>query len=87
MTEGNFVDYVKIHASSGKGERVDTPTPEKYIPKADLTEEMAVEVVMLFSKEIQTCTLLDFNPIVILKPNTEKTEARIEVQALMGKIA
>ena len=89
MTEGNFVDYVKIHASSGKGGKGSTHLHrEKYITKGGPDGGMAVEVVMLFSKEIQTCGLFwILNSIVILKPNTEKTEARIEVQALMGKIA
>ena len=34
MTEGNFVDYVKIHASSGKGGKGSTHLHrEKYITK------------------------------------------------------
>jgi hypothetical protein len=65
-----------------------TYTEKNTSPKADLTEEMAGEVVTSFSKEIQTCGLFwILNSIVILKPNTEKMAVKIEVQALMGKIA
>jgi hypothetical protein len=65
-----------------------TYTEKNTSPKADLTEEMAGEVAMSFSKEIQTCGLFwILNLIVTLRPNTEKTAARIEAQALMGKIA
>ena len=45
MTEGNFVDYVKINVASGNGGKGSTHLRrEKYIaPKGDLMVEMAVE--------------------------------------------
>lgn len=47
MTEGNFVDYVKIYVSSGKGGKGSTHLHrEKFIEKVVLTEEMEVEADM-----------------------------------------
>ena len=47
MTEGNFVDYVKIYVSSGKGGKGSTHLHrEKFIEKAALTAAMAAVAAM-----------------------------------------
>ncbi len=47
MTEGNFVDYVKIYVSSGKGEKVHRIYTERnLLKKAAPMEVMEVVVVM-----------------------------------------
>ena len=49
MTEGNFVDYVKINVSSGNGGKGSAHfRREKYITKGVRMVEMVVEEVMLF---------------------------------------
>jgi hypothetical protein len=47
MTEGNFVDYVKIQVSSGKGGQGSAHLHrEKFIEKGGPDGEMVVEAVM-----------------------------------------
>ena len=89
MTEGNFVDYVKIHASSGKGGKGSTHLHrEKYITKGGPDGGDGGRGGHVIFKGIQTCGhFWILNSIVILRPNTEKMAVKIEVQELMGKIA
>jgi hypothetical protein len=48
MTEGNFVDYVKIFVSSGKGGKDLRICIEKFIEKVDRMVVMEVVVDMFF---------------------------------------
>ena len=49
MTEGNFVDYVKIEISSGKGGQGYTYIVKNSLKKVVQMEEMVVvEVILLF---------------------------------------
>ena len=56
MTEGNFVDYIKVHIASGKGGQGSTHLRrEKFVPKGgDPMEEMVVEAVISFFKATKT---------------------------------
>ena len=54
MTEGNFVDYVKIYVSSGKGGKGSSHLHrEKFIEKGGPDGEMAVVVVTYIWLEIK----------------------------------
>jgi GTPase involved in cell partitioning and DNA repair len=48
MTEGNFVDYVKIFVSSGKGGKGSTHLHREFIEKVDRMVVMEVVVDMFF---------------------------------------
>ena len=56
MTEGNFVDYIKVYASSGKGGRGSATYTEKNLsPKEDQMAEMVAVEVILFFVEVKIC--------------------------------
>jgi hypothetical protein len=65
-----------------------TYTVKNILPKEDPTAGMGDEVAMSSSKETPIYgPFWTLNLIVILRPNTEKTVVKIEVQVLMGKTA
>ena len=58
MTEGNFVDYIKVYASSGKGGRGSAPYTEKSLSqRVAQMVETADEVVISFFEEVKICGL------------------------------
>ena len=58
MTEGNFVDYIKVYASSGKGGRGSAHLHrEKFITKGGPDGGDGDEVVISFFEEIKICGL------------------------------
>ena len=58
MTEGNFVDYAKIHLISGNGGKGSSHLRrEKYIPKGGRMAEMEEEVEILYLRLILICGL------------------------------
>ena len=87
MTEGNFVDYVKIHASSGRGGKGSTHLHrEKYIAKGGPDGGDGGRGGHRSLKGIKTFGhFWILNSLDTLKPSKEAMVVRIEVQVLMEK--
>ena len=87
MTEGNFVDYVKMHVSSGNGGKGSAHLHrEKYIQKGGPDGgdggrggHVIVEVILIFGR-FYILNLKDIYELVMVL-----TVVLVEVQALMEK--
>ena len=88
MTEGNFVDYVKLFVTSGNGGSGSTHLRrEKFVAKGGLTEAMVAAEDMLSFEPMQIfghSTPSNLKNISVLV--MENQEARVAVLALKGKM-
>ncbi len=88
MTEGNFVDYIKVYASSGKGGRGSAHLHrEKFITKGGPDGGdggRGGHIILRGSKDMWTLFHLKFKNI--LEQNKVETEVKVEVLEKMGQM-